>query len=64
MREIQLSTHELLRRTEDVYDLIDTVVNGHPSIDEEHFCWDALQELGEMDEEQIIEMYNNIHAIV
>lgn len=62
MREPQLSVNELLRRTDDLEDLMSIVEAGHPSIDEEHFCWDALQILGEMEEEQIMKLYQQIHA--
>jgi hypothetical protein len=61
MKEPQLSVGELLRRTDDIEYLLDVVQNGHPSIDDEHFCYDDLQILQDMEEDDIITMYNDIH---
>jgi hypothetical protein len=60
--ERQLSVNELLKNTSDIEELLDVVQNGHPSIDEEHFCWKALNQLGKMSEKRIYKMYADIHG--
>jgi hypothetical protein len=57
-----VTVDELLRKTDDLEELMSVVENGHPSIDKEHFCWKALQQLGRMKEETIYNKYNKIHS--
>lgn len=61
-REPQITLEKLLKNTDDIEELLSIVVNGHPSIEEDHFCWDALMELREMEEEEIIKLYEEIQA--
>lgn len=58
----QLTVDELLRRTDDIEELLGIVENGHPSIDKDHFCWDALKKLGRMKIETIYKKYELIHG--
>jgi hypothetical protein len=59
---MQLTVDELLRRTDDIEELLDIVENGHPSIDKDHFCWAALKKLGRMKEETIYKKYEMVHG--
>lgn len=54
----------LLRSTdpEQLEDVIHYIENGHPSIDEEHFCYQALQELSQFDEAEIIQLWQSLHS--
>ena len=62
MREPQISVERLLRNTDDIEYLLDIIENGHPSLDEDHFCWDALKKLEKMDEDEIVSLYEQINA--
>lgn len=62
MRERQYSVNELLRKTDDIEYLLDIIENGHPSIDEDHYCWDALKELENMDEVEIMQLYQTVNV--
>lgn len=62
MREPQFSVNELLRKTDDIEYLLDIIQNGHPSIDEDHYCWDALKVLEEMTEEEILSLYQTVNG--
>jgi hypothetical protein len=59
---MHLTVDELLKRTDDIEELMGIVENGHPSIDKDHFCWKALQKLGKMKEEIIYKKYASIHS--
>jgi hypothetical protein len=57
-----LTVDELLRRTDDIEELLSVVENGHPSIDKDHFCWKALKQLGRMTDETIYKKYAKVHG--
>ena len=62
MREPQFTVERLLKNTDDIEYLLDIIENGHPSIDYDHYCWDALKKLEKMTEEEIISLYEQIRA--
>lgn len=59
-----LTGYGLLSRTTDedtLSDVLDYIDNGHPSIDEDHYCYQALEELRQMTEEEIYQLWRSLH---
>lgn len=55
-----LTGYGLMVRTDDYEDLLYYIENGHPSIDETHHCYKALQELGDFTESELLQLWNSI----
>lgn len=61
--EDNLTVYGLLIRTDDIEELIDVVENGHPSIDESHFSYNAIQQLGLLESDEIIELWEEYNKM-